>query len=108
MPKVELYGYFRCSSCRDAEALLHRLGVYFTKRDLFAEQMTADEVKELFDRSGLIASDVLSTRSRPFRELELSERELSDSEIVSLMADHPALIRRPITVRGNKAVVGFK
>jgi Spx/MgsR family transcriptional regulator len=108
MSKVEFFGYSRCSSCRDAEALLSTLDVDYVRRDLFSDPLSPEEAKSLFVRIGLSPFDVLSTRSRPYRELHLSGRELSEPEVLELMSRYPALIRRPIVVRGNKAVIGLR
>ena len=107
MPKVEFYGYSSCSSCRNAETLLTRLGVEFVRRDLFREQLAASELIELFARTGLTPMAVISKRSRPYAALHLAERTLADAEIIRLMSENPALIRRPIVVRGGAAVVGY-
>jgi arsenate reductase-like glutaredoxin family protein len=39
--------------------------------------------------------------------LGLANRELDDEEIVALMVEHPALMRRPLVVRNRRAVIGF-
>ena len=41
-----------------------------------------------------------------YRELELSKKDLSDDEIISLMMKHPDLMQRPIVERGDRAVLG--
>jgi arsenate reductase len=51
--------------------------------------------------------DLISRRSRPYKELGLADRELIDDEMLDLMAEYLALIRRPLTVKGTKAVVGL-
>lgn len=107
MPDAELYSYDGCSSCRNAEALLNQRGAKLTKREFFKDRMSAAEIAALFARIGMTASSMLATRSRPFRELGLAKRPLSDDEIVDLMAEHPALIRRPIVVVGNRGLAGF-
>lgn len=50
--------------------------------------------------------ELLRTGERVYKELRLSERELSDDEIISLMVEHPDLIQRPIVERGPRAVLG--
>ncbi len=50
---------------------------------------------------------MLSTRSRAYRELGLAERELSDQELLDLMAREPTLLRRPLIVSERGVVVGF-
>ncbi len=51
-------------------------------------------------------ADVLSRRSRAYREL-VGGRELGDDELLDLMAREPTLLRRPLTVRDRRAVIGF-
>ena len=54
-----------------------------------------------------IAPRALLRTSEPiYRELNLSQRTLSDDEIVKLMIEHPDLIQRPIVERGERAVLG--
>ena len=107
MLKVEFYGYASCSSCRNAEALLNRLGVDFLKRDLFRDKLTSSELGQLFSRVGLSPQAALSRRSRPYAALRLAELTLTDGEIIRLMSEYPALIRRPIVVYGATAVLGY-
>ena len=102
-----LYMYARCSTCRTADQMLGDSGIAYGKRDIFADPLTAAELSDLFSRIGRTASEMLSRRSIPFRELRLAERDLSDQELLDLMADHPALIRRPIVLIGGTAQVGL-
>lgn len=108
MAETELYYYQGCTSCRNAEALLNELGVGFAKHEYFMQRFTASGLKDLLDRIGLTPRDVLSQRSRPYKDLDLANRNLDDGELIALMIDHPQLLKRPITVRGDRAVVGYK
>lgn len=51
--------------------------------------------------------DILSTRSRRYREMGLAGQELTDEELVRLLVEEPGLWRRPIVVRGEQVVVGY-
>jgi Spx/MgsR family transcriptional regulator len=107
MDKTELYYYASCSSCRSAESLLNELGIEFEKHEYFKQRFTPDELKALLQRIGKSPSDVLSTRSRPYKDLELAGKFLSDDDLIALMIEHPQLIKRPLTVRGTESVVGY-
>jgi Spx/MgsR family transcriptional regulator len=107
MPVVEAYLYSNCSSCKNADAYLRDEGIETTRRDLFKERLSVLEIRALFARVNLAPSEVLSKRSRPYAELGLAEKQLSDDEIIELMAQYPALIRRPIIVKDGQAVLGF-
>lgn len=107
MSDTEIYLYTSCTSCRQAEALLSDLDVKTDRRDYFKQRFTRDELKGLLDRIGLTAHDVLSTRSRPYKALDLASKTLSEDELIDLMLEHPQLLRRPIVVQDNQATVGF-
>ncbi|MBX6341414.1 MAG: Spx/MgsR family RNA polymerase-binding regulatory protein [Thermomicrobiaceae bacterium] len=94
-------------SCRKAEEFLGARGVPYRRRDYFRDRFTRQELADLLDRAGLTPREVLSTRSRAYRELGLAERELSDEELLDLMAREPTLLRRPLIVSERGVVVGF-
>jgi Spx/MgsR family transcriptional regulator len=105
--ETELYYYAGCTSCRNAQSLLEELGVDFEKREFFKERFTPDELTELLERIGKSPADVLSTRSRPYKDLDLASKNSGHDEMIRLMIEHPQLLKRPLTVRGSNAVVGF-
>ena len=41
-----------------------------------------------------------------YKENNLSDTSLEDTQLVAAMQAHPKLIERPIVVRGDKAVLG--
>ncbi len=55
---------------------------------------------------GISPRELLRTGEPVYKELGLARRELSDDEIIRLMAEHPDLIQRPIVERGERAVLG--
>ena len=99
--------YNSCTSCRKAEALLKERGVDYEKREFFKDRFSKEELGALLASVGLTASDVISTRSRVYKERGLGETDLSDDQILDLMVEEPTLLRRPIVIKGDQAVVGF-
>ena len=55
---------------------------------------------------GIAPSELLRKGEAVYKELELGKGELSDDELIRLMAEHPDLIQRPIVERGERAVLG--
>lgn len=104
---VEMYLYSSCTSCRKAEGLLGELGVQADRRDYFKERFSREELVGLLNRIGKRPGEVLSTRSTPYRTLDLETKDLSDAELIDFMVEHPQLLRRPLIVRGDDATVGF-
>ena len=107
MGKPEIYLYASCTSCRKAEDLLNEMGVEATRRDYFKQRFSRDELVDELHRANVSPFDVLSTRSRPYKELDLANRTVSSDELVDLMVEHPQLLKRPLIVKDGRATVGF-
>ena len=50
---------------------------------------------------------LFSRRAMKYRQMGLHERELSDDEMLQLMADEYTSVTRPVIVRGDHATAGF-
>ena len=55
---------------------------------------------------GIAPRELLRTGEAVYKQLGLSGRDLTDDELVRLMAAHPDLVQRPIVERGDRAVLG--
>lgn len=77
------------------------------ERLYFKQKPTLEEVRDLVARLPGGAKDLLSTRSRRYKELELASKELSEEERIALLAQEPGLWRRPVVIRGDRVVIGY-
>ena len=68
------------------------------------EPLTADALKQLLHKAGLKPQDALRTKEDAYQQY-VAGQNLSDDQLIRIMADHPELIQRPIVVRGDKAVL---
>jgi len=75
------------------------------KHNLAKEPPSPELLSRLIDDYGLEA--VLSTRSPAYKARNLGARTLSKAEAIALMLEDPNLIRRPLVLKGKKAVFGY-
>jgi len=75
------------------------------KHNLAKEPPTRELLSRLIDEYGLEA--VISTRSPAFKARGLDVGKLSKAEAIGLMLGDPNLIRRPLVLKGKKAVFGY-
>ena len=68
------------------------------------EPLSAAALKRLLRRAGLRPQDAIRTNETAYRQ-HVSGENLSDEQLVRIMADHPELMQRPIVVRGNRVVL---
>jgi len=83
--------------------LLQENGIDHTYREYTKEPLTVAEIKDVLAKLGMGPADIL--RGRDAKKAGLTGTETSD-ELISLMAENPRLMQRPIGVVGDQAVIG--
>ncbi len=104
---ITAYLYKSCSSCRKAEALLADLDADVRVIEYFKHRLSVDDLRAILAQTGMGVTDVLSTRSTPYKEMDLADKDLGDDEILELISAEPRLLKRPLLVSGEHAVVGY-
>lgn len=61
-------------------------------------------MKKILRSGGLKPIDVVRTREDKYKKL-VEGKNLSDDELIGIMAANPEIIQRPLVVRGKKAVL---
>jgi Spx/MgsR family transcriptional regulator len=75
------------------------------KHNLAKEPPSRELLSRLIDEYGVEA--VLSTRSPAYKARNPDARKLSKAEAIALMLEDANLIRRPLVLKGKKAVFGY-
>jgi arsenate reductase len=80
------------------------MGVGFTTVKYLETPPSAKELKQLFKQAGLRPQDAIRTRE-PAYEKYVAGKNLTDDQLIQIVAEHIELLQRPIVVRGSKAVM---
>jgi arsenate reductase (glutaredoxin) len=94
---TEIWGLPTCDTCRKARSALPDARF----RDIRAEPLSSGEISALLDRFGDAAVNRASTT---WRGLSEGDRQASPAD---LLARHPALMKRPVILRGAEMHIGF-
>jgi arsenate reductase len=105
MAELTVYEKPTCTTCRNLWVLLSEHGIDADRVNYHVTGLTEDEIRDLLRKAGLRPRKVLRTREPAYSDLALGERDLSDDELIALMAENPELVQRPIVVRGERAVL---
>ena len=102
--------YPRCTTCQKAQKWLDEQGIEYTLRDIKNDNPTLPELTEWYRKSGLPLRRFFNTSGLLYKSLELKTRlpQMSESEMLELLATDGMLVKRPIIVDGEKVLVGFK
>jgi arsenate reductase len=104
MADVVVYEKPTCTTCRKLSALLAERGIEPERVDYHVTGLTEAEIRDLLAKAGARPRDVLRTRE-PAHAVHVAGRDLSDDELIALMARHPELVQRPIVMRGDRALL---
>lgn len=100
---VTLWFNPRCSKRRGADELLRAAGVDLTTVHYLDEPPSRDEIVHVLGLLGLDDPRALMRHGEP--EHADIPADASYDDLVSALATHPALIERPVVIRGDSAVI---
>ena len=102
--------YRKCSTCIKALKWLEENAVSFTERPIVDENPTYDELKSWHQMSGLPLKKFFNTSGLLYKSLNLKNKlpEMTEEEMINLLATDGMLVKRPILAGDNFVLVGFK
>ena len=102
--------YPKCSTCKKAIKLLDTHEIEYTDRHIVEDNPTYDELKEWYQRSGLPLKRFFNTSGNVYKNLHLKDKlpDMSEDEQLKLLATDGMLVKRPIIVKDDQILVGFK
>ncbi len=102
--------YPKCSTCKKAKKWLDEHNLQYTERHIAEDNPSYDELKEWYEKSGLVLKKFFNTSGVLYKEMELKNKLplMSEDEQLKLLATNGMLVKRPILINKNKILVGFK
>ena len=102
--------YPKCGTCQKARKYLEEKGLAFEDRKIKEQNPTADELKKWIEKSGLPIKKLFNTSGMLYRQMGLKDKlsDMSEQEMIELLATDGMLVKRPILVTEDKVLVGFK
>ncbi|MBR3376236.1 MAG: arsenate reductase family protein [Mogibacterium sp.] len=107
---IKVYCYSKCSTCRKALKWLDDRGVAYEKIDLKENNPGEAELREYHAKSGLPLKRFFNTSGMIYRDMELSKKlpAMSDDEQFALLASDGMLVKRPLLVKDDTVLTGFR
>ena len=102
--------YPKCSTCQKAKKWLDEQGVEYTERHIVENNPTYDELKEWYTKSGFPLKKFFNTSGLLYKEMQLKDKipTMSEDEQLKLLATNGMLVKRPLVVKEDLVLVGFK
>jgi len=93
---IKVYTSPSCTSCRKARAWLQENRLDFEEKNIFAEPISENEIREILAATNGGVEDIISTRSKIYEKLAIDFNELTLKQMIVLFKQYPSLLRRPI------------
>lgn len=101
---LTFYHYPKCKKSRAALDYLHKMGIGPNVVNYVEEGVSPDKLRELFELLHLQPSEMVRRQEEYYKE-NYKNQEISEEEWIKILSEYPKLLRRPIVVKENKAVV---
>ena len=107
---VTFIWYPKCPTCQKAAKWLNEHGIEHNDRHIVEENPTAAELAEWIGRSGKPSKSFFNTSGMLYKEQNLRDRlpDMSEEELLDLLATNGMLVKRPLIVGTDFALAGFK
>ena len=103
--------YPKCTTCKKAKAWLDSHGIEYVDRHIVEDNPTAEELAAWHRASGLPVRRFFNTSGMKYRELGIKAKldaGRTDEECYELLATDGMLVKRPLVVGEDLALIGFK
>jgi len=102
--------YPKCTTCQKALKFLSEKGVACEIRDIKENNPSAEELAEWYKKSGLPLQRFFNTSGLQYRALGLKDKlpQMSEEEMLRLLASDGMLVKRPLLILEDRVLVGFK
>jgi Spx/MgsR family transcriptional regulator len=104
---IHFYGIPNCDTVKKARVWFDGKGLDYTFHDYKKEGADAGKVAAWIDAAGI--DTVLNKRGTTFRKLPDEDKaDIDAAKAVSLLVQHPSMIKRPVVEHPGGLLVGFK
>lgn len=107
---MQILCYPGCTTCKKAVKWLDEKGVEYEYRDIKEKNPKKSELKKWIKASGLPVKKFFNTSGQLYREMQLKDKlpEMSEADMIDLLATDGMLVKRPLLITDDKVLVGFK
>lgn len=106
MTEIDIYGIPNCDTIKKARKWLDERGIAYRFHDYKREGADPERLAHWIEVQGVDA--ILNRRGTTWRKLSEAERDGIDAiKAVTLLQDHPSMIKRPVVEYAGGVLVGF-
>lgn len=102
---ITIYHNTRCKKSREGLQKVEASGKEYKIREYLKEELSEEELKTLLEKMNIAPIQLVRKNEKVWKE-NYKNKDLSDKELITVMAKNPKLIERPIIETEKEAVIG--
>lgn len=102
---ITVYHNTRCKKSREGLQKVEASGKEYKIREYLKEELSEEELKTLLEKMNIAPIQLVRKNEKVWKE-NYKNKDLSDKELITVMAKNPKLIERPIIETEKEAVIG--
>jgi len=102
---ITIYHNPKCRKSRAGLEYLREKGLEYTVVEYLKTPFSRESLKELLMKLNLAPRELVRTQEEIYKK-KLKGKQFTDEEWITILLENPNLIRRPIVVKGYRAVIG--
>ena len=106
MEALSIFHNPRCSKSRKTLEIIEINDVEVQVILYLQDPPSVSELNSLLEKLGMKASELVRKRESTIKELDIDLSSISNDDLISIMAEHPILIERPIVFNESLAIIG--
>jgi len=104
---IQIYTTPSCSSCRKAKKWFDKYNVPYSEKNIFSIKLSRDDIFRMLTNSENGFEDIISTRSKVFKERNLDPDSMKMHELIDFIIENPSVLKRPIIINDFELQVGY-
>ena len=104
---IQIYTTPSCASCRKAKKWFDQYKIPYSEKNIFSIKLSKEDIFRMLANSENGFEDIISTRSKIFKEKKLEPDNMSVQELVDFIIEYPSVLKRPIIINENELQVGY-
>lgn len=104
---IKIYMSPSCTSCRKVKAWFDEQNIPYEEINILKHEITLEELKEMLNKSLDGTDEIVSTRSKVFKERNIDVDSMSVKELLDFIRENPTILKRPIIVDDDRIQVGY-
>lgn len=104
---IKLYTSPSCLSCRKVKKYFNKYNIPYVEKNILHNKLSRDDIFKMLVNSENGFEDIISLRSKVFKETNVDLESMKIHELVDFIVDNPTILKRPIIVTDDEIQVGY-